>query len=243
MAFGEASAQPTVTQVSPPFLAEFPGVQGGRGWLSFRQQSPLSPQLEECPAPPPAPTPIHICYPDPCVHCRGPRPNTGSALSLQNSPDPLWGGRAPLPLRNSPPTTSMSRHTHTRPHTCIHTHTHNPQTAQPWVSALSPVRCLAPKAIWLQRASAPPHLGCSCAFALDDVFKNILTWQNDRVTAPPTPAPLFEGGWGLVQGTHRLWRDPLRSLARGHEDCGLPGGGRALCTDENTEAWRGGLER
>lgn len=128
MAFGEASAQPTVTQVSPPFLAEFPGVQGGRGWLSFRQQSPLSPQLEECPAPPPAPTPIHICYPDPCVHCRGPRPNTGSALSLQNSPDPLWGGRAPLPLRNSPPTTSMSRHTHTRPHTCTHTHTQSPNS-------------------------------------------------------------------------------------------------------------------
>lgn len=139
MAFREALAQPTVTQVSPPFLAEFPGMQGGRGWLSFRQQSPLSPQLEECPAPPPTPTPIHICYPDPCVHCRGPRLNTGSASSPRNSPDPLWGGRAPLPLSNSPPTTCM-RGTHACPHT--HTHTYNPQPAQPQVSAPSPVRRL-----------------------------------------------------------------------------------------------------
>lgn len=66
---GGASEKASVPPLSPkwvsPSLAECPGIRGGRGWLRFRQQSPLSPQLEECLAPPPTLTPIHICYPDP----------------------------------------------------------------------------------------------------------------------------------------------------------------------------------
>lgn len=197
--FRRGSAHPpTTTRVGSPSLAESSGLQGGWGWLHFRQQSPLSPQPEECLAPL-SPPPLSMWRPRP----------QGSLCGAQAGhwpcPEP---GRQPWPFTPAPPpaaplpafTHARSRthvHTHTLTHTCTCTPTPAciPQTAQP--SDRSPELSPESQVVWSkhvhsrlgwrkgQSVRALPHLGCSCVFMLVDVFKNTLTWQSKKSQLHP----------------------------------------------------------
>lgn len=142
--FRRGSAHPpTTTRVGSPSLAESSGLQGGWGWLHFRQQSPLSPQPEECLAPL-SPPPLSMWRPRP----------QGSLCGAQAGhwpcPEP---GRQPWPFTPAPPPQlpCPPSHTHAHAHTCTHTRsrTHarahprphaSPKQPSPRIGALSSVQ-------------------------------------------------------------------------------------------------------